>query len=135
LRHEPRETAMWVSLRMVAILGFLGLSSWTVPTTPAATSSAPVNLAGVWRFALDRADTGVKERWFARDLQDRIALPGILQSQGYGDDISTTTPWVHGLHDHYWFLREDYRAYAHPGQAGDHSPAQAVKKRDQSRDR
>ena len=42
-------------------------------------------------------------------------MPGILQAQGYGDEISTGTPWVHGLHDHYWYLRDDYQAYAKPG--------------------
>ena len=49
-------------------------------------------LAGKWRFALDRTDAGIGEKWFAKDLPDKIQLPGILQAQGYGDDIATIRP-------------------------------------------
>jgi len=72
-------------------------------------------LAGEWRFALDRADTGAKENWFAKKLPDKIQLPGILEAQGYGDEISTTTPWVLSLYDHFWYLRADYTAYTNAG--------------------
>ena len=74
-----------------------------------------IPLAGEWRFALDRGDTGVREQWFGGDLSGRIKLPGVLQAQGYGDEISTGTPWVLSLYDRFWFLREDYKAYTRPG--------------------
>src|ERR1700677_4276024 len=75
-----------------------------------------LSLAGDWRFALDRADTGVKDQWFSRDLTDHITLPGILQSQGYGDDISVDTPWVAALpRDMRWYLLPQYQAYTQPG--------------------
>jgi hypothetical protein len=74
-----------------------------------------VSLAGEWRFALDRSDAGITASWFNEDLRDRIRLPGVLQAQGFGDLISTNTPWVLSLHDKNWFLREDYRAYTQPG--------------------
>jgi hypothetical protein len=64
-----------------------------------------ISLDGEWRFALDRADMGVNEKWFARDLADKILLPGILQAQGYGDDISTDTPWVLTLGDAWWKIQ------------------------------
>ena len=35
---------------------------------------------------------GDNEKWYNTDLSDKITLPGILQAQGYGDDISTDTP-------------------------------------------
>ena len=72
-------------------------------------------LAGEWRFALDRADVGVKESWFNRDLAERIQLPGVLQAQGYGDEISTNTPWVLSLYDKNWFQRADYTNHTQPG--------------------
>ncbi len=75
----------------------------------------PISLAGAWRFALDRKDTGLKEQWFNRELADKINLPGALQSQGYGDEISTHTPWVLSLYDKNWFLRADYTNYTKPG--------------------
>ena len=69
------------------------------------------DLGGMWRFALDRGDSGVREQWFNRFLPDQIKLPGVLQSQGFGDEISTNTPWVLSLYDRYWYLRADYKAY------------------------
>lgn len=78
-------------------------------------ASEPFSLAGEWRFALDRANAGVEQRWFDRDLTHQIKLPGILQAQGYGDGISVDTPWVLSLHDQNWSLREDYRAYTNAG--------------------
>jgi len=72
-------------------------------------------LAGEWRFALDRRDIGTNENWFAKNLPDKIQLPGILEAQGYGDEISPTTPWVLSLYDHFWFLRADYAAYTNAG--------------------
>src|SRR3954470_23850286 len=76
----------------------------------------PQSLAGEWRFAMDRDDVGVKENWFSRDLPDRIKLPGILQSQGYGDEISVDTPWVAALpRDMRWYQLPQYQAYTKPG--------------------
>jgi beta-galactosidase len=78
-------------------------------------AAEPINLAGQWWFALDRTDTGIREQWFNRDLPDKINLPGALQSQGYGDEISIKTPWVLSLYDRNWFLRADYSAYTNAG--------------------
>lgn len=87
-----------------------GLSLHAQPTTS--------SLAGEWRFALDRADAGVTEAWFNRDLPDRITLPGILQAQGYGNDIATDTPWVVALGDAWWKLQpaELRDKFSQPGQ-------------------
>ena len=76
---------------------------------------APLDLSGEWRFALDRADEGVSQQWFNQQLQDRIALPGILQAQGYGDDIDTNTPWVLSLYDKHWNQRADYQPHTAAG--------------------
>ncbi|WP_338760959.1 discoidin domain-containing protein [Massilia sp. METH4] len=73
------------------------------------------DLSGTWRFALDRNDEGVAARWYGTALPDRIALPGILNAQGFGDEISTRTPWVLSLYDKDWHQREDYKAYTQPG--------------------
>src|SRR5580692_11273971 len=74
-----------------------------------------LSLAGQWRFALDRNDAGTNQQWFSKSLPDQIQLPGILESQGYGDEISTSTPWVLSLYDHFWYLRADYAAYTNAG--------------------
>jgi hypothetical protein len=77
--------------------------------------SRGLSLAGEWRFSLDREDAGIGQQWFSRDLADRIQLPGALQQQGYGDQISTDTPWVAKLIDLQWHQKEKYRPYTRPG--------------------
>lgn len=82
------------------------------PQTPSSSRS----LAGTWRFEMDRGDIGLSEGWFARDLSLRIQLPGVLQAQGFGDEISVDTPWVAALpRDMRWYLLPQYRAYTEPG--------------------
>ena len=78
-------------------------------------AAEPSSLAGQWRFALDRSDVGVSERWFTKNLPDKITLPGVLQAQGFGDEISVITPWVLSLYDRLWYLRADYAAYTNAG--------------------
>lgn len=104
-------------LRKGFLFGLLLVATAFVwPTVARARAGEPLPLAGVWRFALDRGDAGVRERWFERDLPQTIRLPGVLQSQGYGDEVSTRTPWVLSLYDRFWYLREDYKAYTRPGE-------------------
>lgn len=100
-------------MKMRSLLVLLIVSFATL--IAAGQSSKPVDLSGEWRFALDRTDQGVEKNWFNQSLPDRIKLPGILQSQGFGDEISTKTPWVLSLYDRNWFEREDYKAYTKAG--------------------
>ena len=78
-------------------------------------SKNSLSLAGKWQFAIDRHDVGIQQKWFDKSLGDVIALPGILQSQGYGDEISKDTPWVLSLYDRNWYLRKEYKKYAREG--------------------
>lgn len=83
-----------------------------------ATPPIELNLAGTWRFAMDRTDNGLTQQWFAKNLAgaDTIKLPGILQAQGFGDDISVDTPWVAALpRDMKWFALPQYAPYTKPG--------------------
>ncbi|OXU14011.1 Beta-glucuronidase [Sedimentisphaera salicampi] len=77
-----------------------------------AKSSERISLSGTWDFALDRKDAGIKQKWFSKELKEEIRLPGILQNQGYGNDISEDTPWVISLYDRYWYEREKFRQFA-----------------------
>lgn len=91
------------------LLSFLCFASGGHAQTPT------VDLSGKWRFALDRENKGIQDNWSDQMLKDQIALPGVLQSQGFGDEISTKTPWVLSLYDRNWFEREDYKAYTKLG--------------------
>lgn len=92
-----------------------GLASPVIPAKEGSKS-----LAGRWSFALDREDAGVKDGWFKRalPLADQINLPGILQMQGYGDDITAETPFVatlpRGMVES-WYKLPQYAAYTKPG--------------------
>ncbi|HWA24107.1 MAG TPA: hypothetical protein VG734_00425 [Lacunisphaera sp.] len=98
--------------RMLLGLALVLLSGLILRAQPALLS-----LAGEWRFALDRTDAGIPEAWFNRDLPDRIMLPGVLQAQGFGNDIATDTPWVVGLGDAWWKLQppELVAKFSQPG--------------------
>lgn len=113
--RTKRDLRMNRNARSAARLVLLVLAAWLLSASSARAAGDAVPLAGEWRFALDRADAGVRERWFSRGLAERIKLPGVLQSQGYGDEISASTPWVLSLYDRQWFMREDFKAYAAPG--------------------
>ncbi len=72
-------------------------------------------LAGTWRFALDRSDAGVGERWFDQTLPDKIKLPGSLPEQGVGDPVTTNTTWTGGIVDRSWFTAPEFAKYREPG--------------------
>ena len=55
-----------------------------------------LDLSGVWKIQL-HADQGFQE--------GDIRLPGVLQAQGFGNEITKNTPWISGLHDPYWWER------------------------------
>jgi beta-galactosidase/beta-glucuronidase len=82
-----------------------------------ATAAQPdrISLAGQWQFQLDRADAGIPERWFERSLDQRIKLPGALQNQGFGDDITVDTKWNGEVNPEAWLKGPQYAKYRQPG--------------------
>ena len=53
-----------------------------------AAEETSLSLAGTWQAALDRDDVGVAEKWFSKDFDDKIQLPGTLCDAGYGDPLT-----------------------------------------------
>ncbi len=77
-----------------------------------------IDLAGEWTLALDPADRGQREHWYEAALAgptSRINLPGSLQEQGYGDDITLDTPWTGTIVDRQFFDDSRYAPYRKPG--------------------
>lgn len=60
-----------------------------------------IDLSGTWLIRLEKDSEFNENR--------KISLPGILQQQGYGNEITVDTPWVSGLHDSFWYKREEYK--------------------------
>jgi hypothetical protein len=73
------------------------------------------SLAGPWRFKLDPQDRGIAEAWWQRECDDSIVLPGSLQAQGYGDEVTAQTQWTGSVFDRSWYLDDRYEKYRQPG--------------------
>ncbi|MBN1359969.1 MAG: discoidin domain-containing protein [Sedimentisphaerales bacterium] len=90
------------------------LLSYVIPASGQTPEVFEVSLAGTWRVTLDPNDVGVDEEWFTQTLSAPIQLPGTLRDNGYGDPTTAQTEWMSRLHDHYWYLRKDYKKYTEP---------------------
>jgi hypothetical protein len=93
-----------------------GLFAKAVEAQPPAAGA--ISLAGNWRFTLDRSNDGVSAGWFTKPLETEtnISLPGILQTQGFGDEITAETKFVAALpRDMRWYLLPQYKPYTVPG--------------------
>lgn len=66
------------------ILAFLSISTVTG-------QSNALDLSGKWNFQIDREDTGVKEQWFRKILEDHINLPGSMPEKLKGDEVTVHT--------------------------------------------
>ncbi len=77
----------------------------------AAAAAETLDLSGRWRLALDRANGETPPATLAESMQ----LPGLLQAQGFGDDVSTETKWIGGIADRSWFNAPQYAPYRQPG--------------------
>jgi hypothetical protein len=73
------------------------------------------SLSGEWRFALDPDDRGVNRAWWRQDLAGTIRLPGSLQEQGFGHEVTAETAWTGSIFDCSWRLEERYAKYRQPG--------------------
>lgn len=62
-----------------------------------------IDLQGEWRFDIDRNDVGIKERWFSKDLKDKLTLPGSMTENRKGDEVSLNTQWTASIYDSSFF--------------------------------
>jgi hypothetical protein len=69
-----------------------------------------IDLSGTWKLALDRGSGDTPPA-----LTESIRLPGLLQAQGFGDEVSTATKWVGGVADRSWYTAPQYAPYREPG--------------------
>ncbi len=61
-----------------------------------------LNLSGEWHVKLNGTKQYTKS-------EGTITLPGILQTQGYGEIITKETEFMSGLHNPFWYDREEYK--------------------------
>lgn len=100
----------------VAVVTYVVSLTFVVLSTPRVQATADVvSLAGTWRFELDRNDRGLIDNWPGRRLPDRIRLPGALQAQGFGDEVTVETKWTGQIVDRSYFTEAEYEKYRRPG--------------------
>jgi len=93
------------------------LRTWIVASVICSTAHAAeeLDLSGRWAFRLDPGDAAEAGRWFAGPLPDRVELPGSLQEQGHGNDVSLDTAWTGSVIDRSYFTAPRYAKYREPG--------------------
>lgn len=86
-------------------------------SSPRSARSTPLvqDLSGTWRFALDRENAGISQKWFSQDLPQTVRLPGDLTGQGIGDPVGLDTPWTGRIVDRAFFSDSAYAPYRVPG--------------------
>ena len=91
------------------ILAFLSISTVTG-------QSNALDLSGKWNFQIDREDTGVKEQWFRKILEDHINLPGSMPEKLKGDEVTVHTQWTGSLYDSSYYFNPYMEKYRMEGQ-------------------
>ena len=97
------------------IIGLFGLLFSLLTISWIAPAEKKIDLSGEWRFAIDREDKGISEKWFNKLLTDKVILPGSMSTNGKGDDISLKTKWTGQIVDSSFFKSPAYARYRVPG--------------------
>ncbi|EHQ29190.1 exo-beta-1,4-galactosidase [Mucilaginibacter paludis] len=74
-----------------------------------------IPLAGNWRFKIDSLDKGITEKWFSKQLDDHIHLPGSMAENLKGNDITLKTKWTGSIYDSSWYYNPRMAKYRQPG--------------------
>jgi hypothetical protein len=73
--------------------------------------SETIDLSGEWQFQMDPDDVGVKENWFEKEFSETVQLPGSMDENGKGFDITMETKWTGGVRNPEWFKDSNYAPY------------------------
>lgn len=74
-----------------------------------------LDLSGRWEFEIDRNDVGINQKWFNRNLPDRIALPGSMPEKLKGDNVTAKTQWTGSLYDSTYYYSPYMEKYRKEG--------------------
>lgn len=88
------------------IVGLLFLSSFV-----SIAQDNKIDLKGTWRFQIDAKDSGIQQRWFARTLEDKITLPGSMNENRKGDDVTLHTDWTASIYDSSFYYNPRLEKY------------------------
>jgi len=73
-----------------------------------------LDLSGEWAFKKDSLDLGIEEEWFNRGFSESVVLPGSMNTNGKGNEISLETNWTGSIFDSSFFFQPEYAKYREP---------------------
>lgn len=74
-----------------------------------------IDLSGEWRFRLDPDNNGINEGWFQETLPETVHLPGSLNENGVGNEVSPDTQWTGTITSRMWHDEARFAPYRQPG--------------------
>lgn len=80
-----------------------------------ALSEERIDLSGEWRFATDKENKGIDEKWYTRSLTDQINLPGSMAENLKGDEVTVKTHWTGSLYDSSYYYNPRLEKYRQKG--------------------
>ena len=102
---------LYIMKRLLVSIAIVFISILTV-----AGQNHSFSLSGKWNFRIDREDTGVKEQWFKKSLDDSINLPGSMPEKWKGDEVTARTQWTGSLYDSSYYFNPYMEKYRIEGQ-------------------
>lgn len=70
-----------------------------------------IDLSGEWQFQMDPQDRDDEEKWYETTLPETVRLPGSMEENGKGDDITLKTEWTGDIRDPEWYKDPNYAPY------------------------
>lgn len=75
-----------------------------------------IDLSGEWNFKIDSLDEGVVENWFNSKFSETIKLPGSMNENGKGFDVTAKTVWMGNMwNDSLWYTDPKMEKYRQKG--------------------
>lgn len=71
-------------------------------------------LDGTWNYKLDPKEVGEKEKWFNDCFDESLILPGSLNTNNIGDNVSVETKWTGSMWNNSWYESDFYAKYRSP---------------------
>ncbi|TCC91763.1 beta-glucuronidase [Pedobacter frigiditerrae] len=76
-----------------------------------AAQAQTISVQGKWRFKIDANDEGLKAKWFNIVLPETINLPGSMNENFKGEDITLKTKWTGSIYDSSYFYNPSLAKY------------------------
>ncbi|WP_158839572.1 sugar-binding domain-containing protein [Polaribacter sp. L3A8] len=76
-----------------------------------------IDLSGKWSFQVDSLDQGITEQWYQSQFKETITLPGSMNTNGKGDELSVKTKWTGNIwdNDSVWYKDAKMAKYRQKG--------------------